>query len=176
MKHEGSEIHEQEHECFEAELRRLRPVRLTDDTLDRFAAVRQCQAGTTHRRTQADWPFLDSVRWCSLRRWLAPALGAVVVAIAMAGWWGWRHSSDPAGNAQGQAASPSPMLNADTVEIDRQLVASFDAIASLPDGEPVRVRFSEWEDQVCFRDTARGVTVEKRTPRLEVVPVRFETY
>lgn len=71
------------------------------------------------------------------------------------------------------AATP---LKADSVQIDRQLVASFDAVARLPGGEPIRFRCREWVDEVVLQDKARGLVVEQRAPRLEVIPVRFETY
>jgi DNA-directed RNA polymerase specialized sigma24 family protein len=69
-----------------------------------------------------------------------------------------------------------PVLEADDVEIDRRLITAFEAVATLPTGEPVRFRCSEWSDEVVLRDRARGVVIEQRTPRFEVVPVRFETY
>ena len=56
------------------------------------------------------------------------------------------------------------------------MVASFDAVARLPGGEPVRFRCREWADDVVVRDPARGIVIERRTPRLEVVPVSIETY
>ena len=69
-----------------------------------------------------------------------------------------------------------PMVRADNVEIDRQLVATFDTVAQLPDGEPVRFRCSEWLDDVVLRDSARGILIEHRMPHLEIVPVGFEVY
>ena len=56
------------------------------------------------------------------------------------------------------------------------MVALFDAVAQLPNGQPVRFRCREWADEVVLRDPARGIVIERRTPRLEVVPIRFETY
>jgi len=68
------------------------------------------------------------------------------------------------------------MIKADDVEIDQRLVSSFDAVAQLPSGLPVRFRCREWADEVVLRDTARGIVIEQRAPRLEVVPVSFEMY
>jgi hypothetical protein len=62
------------------------------------------------------------------------------------------------------------------VQIDQALVWSFDAVARLPSGEPIRFRCREWMDQVVLSDRDRGVVFEQRAPRVEVVPVRFETY
>jgi hypothetical protein len=69
-----------------------------------------------------------------------------------------------------------PPLKADSVQIDEQLVGAFDAVGRLPSGEPVRFHCREWMDNVVLRDKTRGVVIEQRTPRVEVVPVRFETY
>jgi hypothetical protein len=67
-------------------------------------------------------------------------------------------------------------LKADDVQIDEQLVSTFDAVAPLPSGEPVRFRCRQWLDEVVLRDSKRGVEVTRRVPRVEVVPVSFETY
>jgi hypothetical protein len=89
--------------------------------------------------------------------------------------WRW---SRPENEASGSApvAADKPVLKADDVEFDQQLVASFDAVARLPSGQPVRFRCREWSDEVVLRDSVSGIVIEQRTPRLEVVPVSFETY
>jgi hypothetical protein len=74
------------------------------------------------------------------------------------------------------ATENSTALKADDVQIDRRLVASFDAVARLPDGAPLRVRCREWTDKVMVVDSASGVVIEQTEPRLEVVPVNFEIY
>jgi hypothetical protein len=68
------------------------------------------------------------------------------------------------------------MVKADKVEFGQDLVATFDAVARLPSGQPVRFRCRQWSDQMVMRDSSKGLVIEERTPRLEVVPVRFETY
>ena len=91
----------------------------------------------------------------------------------------WRVTNTPRNRNQGPepiASADRPLLKADKVEIDRQLVADFDAIARLPSGEPVRFRCQQWMDKVWLRDSAAGLVIERTTPRLEIVPVRFETY
>jgi hypothetical protein len=65
---------------------------------------------------------------------------------------------------------------AEEIEIGRTLLATFDAVAELPSGEPVRFRCQQWADTTMFRDRARGINVEQSTPRLEVVPVSLDTY
>jgi hypothetical protein len=67
-------------------------------------------------------------------------------------------------------------LKADDVQVDQELVSSFEVVATLPGGEPVRFRCRKWEDQWVITDTNRGVEIEQSSPRVEVVPVRFETY
>jgi hypothetical protein len=111
--------------------------------------------------------------WRLLLRWLAPT-AAVAAAVAVLVWWPSRHDQRQNGN-QGSAAA-QPALKADNVEFDQKLVAAFDAVARLPSGQPVRFRCREWADAVVLHDSASGIVVEQRTPRLEVVPVSFETY
>jgi len=67
-------------------------------------------------------------------------------------------------------------LVADDVQVDQELVSSFDVVAKLPGGEPVRFRCQKWRDQLVVTDKNRGVEIEQSSPRVEVVPVRFETY
>ena len=100
-------------------------------------------------------------------RWLAPAAAVLVVGAIV-----WR-ANLPAGRPPQTASAP---VRADDVQIDQQLVSTFDTVATLPSGEPVRFRCREWMDEVVLRDSRRGVEVARRVPRVEVVPVRFETY
>lgn len=106
-------------------------------------------------------------------RWLVPVAASVAIGAVI-----WRVSmpADPNPTASNQVLATAPHLKADDVRIGRELVSSFDAVAQLPSGEPIRFRCQEWVDQVVWRDTHRGVQVEQRIPRFEVVPVRFETY
>jgi hypothetical protein len=60
--------------------------------------------------------------------------------------------------------------------VDQELVSTFDVVATLPGGEPVRFRCRKWKDQLVMTDKTRGVEFEENSPRVEVVPVRFETY
>ena len=46
----------------------------------------------------------------------------------------------------------------------------------MPDVEPVRFRLRHWLDAVTVRDSVRGVEVVQRIPRIEVVPVSFDSY
>lgn len=104
-------------------------------------------------------------------RWLAPATVGVL-ALAVLLWQLGRdnHRPPPA------SVAAAPAFTADQVEINRQLLDSFEAVANLPDGEPVRLRCQQWVDAVTLRDSVRGVEVVRRMPRLEVVPVGYATY
>ena len=81
-----------------------------------------------------------------------------------------------------ETGRPGPRIAAksgpkpDDVQIDRQLVAAYDAVAQMPDGEPVRFRCQQWMDEVVLNDAARGLRIEQRTPRFEVVAAKLETY
>jgi hypothetical protein len=67
-------------------------------------------------------------------------------------------------------------LKADDVKIDQELVSSFDTVARLPGGEPVRFRCNQWLDEITLSNKAQGLVLQERTPRLEIVTVGFETY
>jgi hypothetical protein len=96
------------------------------------------------------------------------AMGAMIL---------WR--AVPAGEHSENHPAPATAiapLRADNVQFDRELVSAFDAVAQMPDGEPVRLRCREWMDRMVLSDRERGLVVEQRVPHVEVVPVRFETY
>jgi len=115
-----------------------------------------------------------STLWRHWPRWLIPAVATVLLVV---GFPLLRPGGlKPRAREPGLAVGARPALKADDIQIDRQLVAAFDAIAHLPDGEPVRLRCREWADEVVMRDSARGITIERHIPRVEVVPVSFETY
>ena len=160
-----------EPELLEAELRRLKPAQPPEEFLARLVAARPGLPAPRETRWSA---FSRCGDWWRLLRWLAPGVAAVAAFVAL---WAVR-VADPTPGRQGPtvAARAKGMLKADDVLIDRHLVATYDAVAQLPGGEPVRFRCREWADGVVWRDTARGVEIEQRTPRLEIVPVRFETY
>jgi hypothetical protein len=112
--------------------------------------------------------------WSLLLRWLVPATAAAGLVAALLVWW--QHAQPQPQHAKAAVAASKPASKPDEVEIDRQLVALFDAVAQLPSGQPVRFRCREWSDEVVLRDPAGGIVIERRTPRLEVVPVRLEVY
>jgi hypothetical protein len=161
-----------EPENFELELRNLKPATPPEQFLDRLTAALPNQHNTRPQRAFAR-PFIQ--RCALFLRWtLAPAAISVSILLALLFWKPGSTVSTP-----GRPNLPSPVnpvLTADKVEIDRQLVAAFDTVAELPDGKPVRFRCREWVDQVLLQDSAKGLVVEQKIPRMEVEPIRFETY
>ena len=157
-----------EEQRFEMELRRVRPARPPAEFMARLRAA-QPSRESRQQPEPVSLPPLEG--WVKLLRWFVPATAVVVAAAGL--WWAIpRRVSD-----QRMVAAPTvPALKVDEVQIDRELVASFDAIARLPSGEPVRFHCRKWMDQVVWQDREKGLVVQRRTPRIEVVPVRFETY
>jgi hypothetical protein len=178
-------MNDNERERFEAQLRGVSPARPPAEFIERLkaetavaVAERRAQTalagpaaqpeGTTapeaaHASEPAAWAFWQRLVF----RWLVPATAVVVVGTII-----WR-TNLPARHRPETARAP---IKADDVQIDQQLVSTFDAVALLPSGEPVRFRCREWMDEVVLRDSKRGVEVARRVPRVDVVPVRFETY
>jgi hypothetical protein len=158
-------------ERFEAELHALRPAKPPRTTLTRLTAELSAR-GERHPLPLANRK--SGPGWLGLLRWLTPAAAAVAAAVVLLE----KHASSPQIQPQlhPRMASTRPALKADQVEIDRQLIANFDAIARLPSGEPMRFRCQQWIDKVSLRDSGDGLVIERTTPRIEIVPVNFETY
>jgi len=155
---------------LEKEISKLRPAKPPQELLRRLsAAVPPAQRQRTLRVSgQRFGSWLPGIGWA------AAATAAVLILIGLVHH---RPLRTPEGDqAHLPVKSPNAPLKADNVEINRQLLTSFDAIAQLADGEPVRLRCREWQDAVVLRDSARGVVIERHAPRLEVIPVRLETY
>lgn len=156
-------------ERFEAELKRVAPACPPAEFMARLKAARPV-VGT--RRAMPPEGARGPLDWARALRWLAAATAVVAVA---AGIWRWVQVHPTGGRRDGVPLAAAP-LRADGVQIDQELISSFDAVARLPSGEPIRFRCREWLDQVVVRDRARGLTIAPRAPRVELVPVRFETY
>lgn len=160
--------------AMELELRRIRPARLPDGFAARLRAARPQPKIHPESATLAQ-PVLDFAGVLRLSlRWLFPATAvAVVLTVAVkVGLPPATHSSNP----RSGLIAAVPSLKANDVKIDQRLVSSFDAVARLPGGEPVRFRCENWMDQMVLKDSATGWVVNNRQPRFEVVPVGFETY
>lgn len=160
-------------QSFEAELKRLKPASPPAPLMARLGRVSAKRPGRD---------LLESVKglarqvWPRWFWWTAAATGALVMAVALLSRNEPRSASVRSPASPPLATTSKPTLKAEQVEIDKRLLSSFDAIASLPSGEPVRFHCREWMEQVTLRDSVRGVVIERQSPRLEVIPVRFETY
>ncbi len=161
-------MNENEQERFEAELRRARPALPPEQFLTRLLAAMPAAEPTRRERHQqaAVAPVWWRVWW-----WLAPAL-----AVAVGGLLVVRENFRAVSIAEKAPLAATFGLKADDVQVDQELVSSFDVVATLPGGEPVRFHCRKWNDQLVVTDTNRGVEIEQDSPRVEVVPVRFETY
>jgi len=154
-------MNEREHDLMETELKRFKPAKPPLDLIERLlnaAPVTPVAKPARRARESArasEW-------WLPWLRWLAPVSAVGLVVFVSVYQFPWA--------VQGHA------LTADDVQLNSKLVSSFDAVAELPDGQPVRFRVREWSDETVFHDSARGLVVERSTPRMEVVPVAFETY
>ena len=150
-------------EHLEAELRRVVPAPPPEEFMARLLAARPTMPIAQTKPIVRARPYagFDLSAW--LMRWMLPATALVIGALVV-----WRV------NLPGAKAAPA--LSADNVQIDEQLVSTFDTVAPLASGEPVRFRCRTWMDKVVLRDKERGVMIEQDTPRVEVIPVSFETY
>jgi len=171
-------VTDQELNRFEAELRRTRPASPPEDFWSRLLAA----ARPTKASPLALKPAPVALGLQRVLRFLIPATG-----LALASILAWRGTLQP-GKSAGipKATSPPPVavpsftstppLNRDEVQIDQNLISSFDTLAKLPSGEPVRLQCREWMDKVTLSDKTRGLVLEERTPRVEIVLLGSETY
>ena len=162
-------------EQFEAWLQRQKPATPPADLLKKLTAAEPDLGPVAAARSPRASESVGSAWrgfWIRLGWWLAPATVLVIVSLVLIrahmGSGGQPRKTDLLAN--------TPAVKADDIEIQSELISSFDTVARLPSGEPVRYRCREWVDEVTVRDRDRGLMVEKRSPRVEVIPVRFETY
>ncbi len=160
---------DQELEKFEAELRRMKPARPPEGfhinlKIDSQLAKEFCRG--------VDPVEERSFGWLQWLRWLVPATAVIAFTALLLrdNNFGTKETNLAA------SAAATPMIKADDVKIDQELVTSFDAVAKLPSGEPVRFRCQQWMDEVTVSDNAQGVVIANRAPRIEVVALGFETY
>ena len=161
-------MNERDHELFEAELRRLKPARLPDELQTRLADLPPMKPAQSEIRRASRASAPGGWRWL---RWLTPATVALLAVLVVVFQGGTHRNPAPPA-----ISAPAPALKADQIEIDQQLVGSFDTVTEMPDGEPVRMRVNQWMDAVTLRDSATGVEVVQRTPRIKVEPVSFAVY
>jgi hypothetical protein len=182
-----SELHDQELEAFEAELRKVKAAPVPEALSSRLLAIRLPPGPAAVDRVRSETggrlPWQGNPTWgpawIRLLRWLVPATALGVFLVITLG----KHQP-PSGARTGtnsqqakvSSAALSVRVKPEEIEIGRTLVATFDAVAELPSGEPVRFRCQQWADTTMFRDRARGIDIEQSTPRLEIVPVSLDTY
>ena len=154
-----------EQDRFEQELRQQVPSKLPPDFSERLN-----QAWNPGNRVPTPRQRVPRLSWL---RWLAPAAAAVAAGIVVL-----MHLrlSPPPIEKEHRAPPATTALKASDIEINRRLVTSFRAVATLPSGEPVQVQCREWLDQVELRDSSRGVAIQQQTPRFEILPVEIETF
>ncbi|HEX4348793.1 MAG TPA: hypothetical protein VH251_00325 [Verrucomicrobiae bacterium] len=151
---------------LEAGLRRIPPTAAPPELMERLRAART-KIQPKERRV-----LRRVFRWSDLfAGWRGLALGSAA-AVLLLGWLILR----PMAGTSRPNSSVRPVTTADTVQVGHSLMASFDAVAQLPGGEAVRFRCREWQDDVVIHDKVNGVVISQSTPRVELVPVRFETY
>jgi hypothetical protein len=109
-------------------------------------------------------------QWVTLWRGLLLAGPAAAVVLLL--WFAWQPAPRPARPAMPAAAGINPR----SVSVGHSLLASFDTVAQVPGGAPVRFRCREWRDDVVIHDGAHGMVVSQSIPRVELIPLRFETY
>lgn len=158
-----------EHELLEVELRRLKPAEPPKKFMARLEELLPPAPAKPPRPHISPASF-----WGQLARWLVPATAAVALITAALVWLSLKPATEAGRSKPGIAAKSA--LKPDDVQIDRQLVAAYDAVAQMPDGEPVRFRCQQWMDELILRDAARGIQIEQRTPRFEIVAAKLETY
>lgn len=175
----------QQEERFEAELKRLKPAPVPPELVSRLMAARSRPSAAA--RVSRPIPFWRQFWGGGLPLgWrLAPA-GFAVAVLALAALLAWPPRTSVPGkqaltasvtsNQPASQAENADVLDADHVEIEHNLLTAFDTVAEMPNGVPVRFNCQEWEDRVTFRDSRRGLMVERTVPRLEIVPVKYETY
>lgn len=157
---------QEEQEQLEALLRQIPPAAAPPDLM---AHLRAAAAETPPVRRRAAGRIHRTFRWTGVfAGWRGLAVAVPASAMMVLAWLGLHPTTGQASDASG--------IKANAVQVNHSLVASFDTVAQLPGGEPVRFRCREWQDDVVIHDDTHGVVISKSTPRVEVLPVRFETY
>jgi hypothetical protein len=161
-------LNDHELQRFEAELRRAAPAPLPEEFRARLRTAKLAVEPAERMRLE---PMPGWARWWRLGRWAAPAMAAAVVGLMVG-----KGKVDLQSIANKKPMAVADGLKANDVRVDHELVNSFDVVATMPDGLPVRFRCRQWKDQLVVTDKSRGVEIQQDSPLVEVVPVRFETY
>jgi len=160
-------MNQEEEHRLESVLRQIAPAAAPLDLLARLraATVEARPVPRPTSRRPAPW-----AQWTMLWRGLLMAGPAAAVVLLL--WFAWQPTPRPARPATPAAAAINPR----TVSVGHSLLASFDTVAQVPGGAPVRFRCREWRDDVVIHDGAHGMVVSQSIPRVELIPLRFETY
>lgn len=168
-----------ETELFEQELRRQRPAPAPEELLQKLCRIEP--KGTVEPKPTTWWSGFAVLLHAP---WLRAGMAGVAVLIVGLLLLSLRQPLGENSDMGRASVAVPPQIEAtavlavppDEVEIDRRLIASYVAIAELPNQGPVRFRCEEWHDRVTVRDPISGVDIERLTPRYEIVPVSFEVY
>lgn len=159
---------DEEQQRFEYELARLKASRVPPELMQRLLNARPVVKPIQVQEVSLAGMLVDlfnKFRW----GFAGAALTVLLLFVAI---------SQRGGSVKTVASTPlaATGIKADALEINHTLVSSYDAVAELPDGQPVRFHCRKWNDGVLMRDAARNLIISQSVPRVEVVPVRFETY
>ena len=158
---------QEEQARLEAALRQIRPAAPPSDLLMRLGATKPVP-----RAVPAALPSA-AFQWRPLLAlWRGLMHGAPAAAVLLLVWLAWH----PVGRPARWSPTASAGTSSNAVQVGHSLLASFDTVAQLPGGAPVRFRCREWQDKVTIHDAANGMEVTQTTPRVEIFPIRFETY
>jgi hypothetical protein len=159
---------QEEQDRLETAWRQIRPAAAPPELLARLHAARPVQPAMVV--PPSDAPSL----WRQIRLgWRALTLAAPTTAVLLLIWFAWAPGLTTKPLIPGAITGNSAP---DNVQVGHSLVASFDTIARVPGGAPVRLRYREWQDNIVIHDRVHGMEITQTTPRIEVIPVRFETY
>lgn len=157
----------EEQDRLETALRQIRPAAPPAELLARLQAAKPLTpvAPVAQSAVACQWTRLAML-------WRGLIYGAPAAALLLLLWLAWY----PANRTAGLLPVASARSNSNDVQVGHSLLASFDTIAQLPGGAPVRFRCREWQDHVTIHDPVHGMEVTETTPRVEIIPLRFETY
>lgn len=173
-------MNDPELDVFETELKKLRPAKAPGELITRLMEGRQHAPVPTP--TRKDGRAHPGLLWKRVLWVLAPAGTALVFLVVLlnsdrSSTRAERTSTAPKSPVQVTSAPEAAREEAeDALEIDRYLVASFETVAESPERGPVRLRVDQWLDTVVFKDADTGIAIERHIPRVQVVPVRLESY
>lgn len=170
-------MNDPELELFEKELSRLKPSAVPASLLSRLKDLGRGPARQPRPIGRASW--FSGVSWSLLFGRVLPA--AALPLVLFAGIWlsrppGLSPESARPTEVASTSAPEAPAVGGEVVQIDETLLTAFEAVAEVPGRGPVRFRYSEWEDRVVVREPDTGMSVEQRRPRIEIVPVAYETF